>query len=76
MGDLLRPCNFTNIQGYLHPIPDKAIEKLPSFQGNNVVSGRTHIMNLNLCVSKWCDGHSYEGVKMMLFVFSLEGDAT
>jgi hypothetical protein len=23
MGDPLRPCSFTNIQGYPHPIPDK-----------------------------------------------------
>jgi hypothetical protein len=26
MCDLLRPCNFINIQGYPHPIPDNAIE--------------------------------------------------
>jgi hypothetical protein len=38
MGDPLRPCNFTNIQGYPHPIPDKAIEKLSVFQGNNGLS--------------------------------------
>jgi hypothetical protein len=40
MGDWLdeinRPFNFTNIQGYPHDILEKAIEKLPSFQGNNV----------------------------------------
>jgi hypothetical protein len=75
MGDLLRPCNFINIQGYPHPIPDKAIEKLHGFQGNNVVSARTHILNFNLCVSKWCNGHNHEDIKMTLFVFSLEGDA-
>jgi hypothetical protein len=75
MGDLLRPCNFINIQGYPHAIPDKAIEKLPSFQGNNVVSARSHILNFNLCVSKWCNGHNHEDVKMTLFVYSLEGEA-
>jgi hypothetical protein len=32
MGDQCNPCNFTNIQGYPHPLPDKAIEKLPIFQ--------------------------------------------
>jgi hypothetical protein len=35
MGDLLRPLNFTAIQGAPHAIPDKAIEKLPAFHGNN-----------------------------------------
>jgi hypothetical protein len=38
MGDQYKPCNFTNIQGYPHPLPDKAIEKSPIFQGNNVIS--------------------------------------
>jgi hypothetical protein len=37
MGDWLvelnRPFNFSNIQGYPHDILEKAIEKLPSFQG-------------------------------------------
>jgi hypothetical protein len=33
MDDLYKPCNFTNIQGYPHPLPDKAIEKSPSFSG-------------------------------------------
>jgi hypothetical protein len=75
MGDPLRPFNFINIQGYPHPIPDKAIEKLPSFQGNIVVSAKTHILNFNLCIMKWCNGHNYEYFKMTLFVYSLEGDA-
>jgi hypothetical protein len=43
MGDEYNPCNFTNIQGYPHPLPNKVIEKLPIFQGNNVVSAKTHI---------------------------------
>jgi hypothetical protein len=75
MGDPLRPCNFSNIQGYPHPIPDKATEKLFSFKGNNVVNDKTHIMNFNMCVLKWCNGQNYEDVKMTLFVYSLEGDA-
>jgi hypothetical protein len=75
MGDLLRPCNFINIQGAPHSIPDKAIEKLSSFQGNNAISARSHILNVNLCVSKWCNGHNHEDVKMTLFVYSLEGEA-
>jgi hypothetical protein len=75
MGDPLSPCNFAIIQGYPHPIPDKAIEKLLAFQGNNVVSAKTHILNFNMCVLKWCNGHNYEYVKMTLFLYSLERDA-
>jgi hypothetical protein len=74
MGDPLSPCNFTNIQGYPHPIPNKAIEKLSSFEGNNVVSARSHIVNFNMFIPKRCNGHNYEDVKMKFFVYSLEGE--
>jgi hypothetical protein len=30
MGDPFSPCNFINIQGYPHAVPDK-VEKLPAF---------------------------------------------
>jgi hypothetical protein len=63
MGDPLtplNPCNFINVQGYPHPVPDKVVEKLPSFQGNNVVSAKSHIVNFNRCILKWCSGHNYE----------------
>jgi hypothetical protein len=43
MSTLLRPLNFAAIQGAPHAIPDKAIEKLPSFQGNNAVSAHSHL---------------------------------
>jgi hypothetical protein len=38
MGDLLRPLNFTAIQGAPHAIPNKAIERFHAFQGNNAIS--------------------------------------
>jgi hypothetical protein len=44
MSNLLRPLNFTAIQGAPHAIPDKAIEKLPAFQGNNAVSANAHLL--------------------------------
>ena len=47
MSNLLRPLNFTAIQGAPHTIPDKAIEKLPSFQGNNAVSAHSHLLNFD-----------------------------
>ena len=36
------PCDFSNINGYPHAILEKAIEKLPSFQGNNAISAKNH----------------------------------
>jgi hypothetical protein len=75
MSNLLRPLKFTSIQGAPHVIPDKVIEKLPAFHGNNVVSAHAHILSVDLCIGKWCNGHNEEDVKMTLFVFSLEGDA-
>ena len=75
MDAIYQPCDFSNIDGYPHPIPDKALEKLPSFQGNNVVSVKIHVQNFSLCISKWCNGHKYEDVKMKLFVLYLEEDA-
>jgi hypothetical protein len=74
MGDPLSPCNFANIQGYPHLVPDKVVEKLPASQGNNDVSARSHIVNFNMCILKWCNGHDYEDVKMKPFVYSLEGE--
>jgi hypothetical protein len=76
MSTFLRPLNFALIQGAPHTIPDRAIEKLPCFSGNNVVSAHAHLLSFNLCIDKWCIGHDEEDVKMKLFVFSLEGDAT
>ena len=51
MDAIYQPCDFSNIQGYPHPIFDKALEKLPSFQGNNVVSTKAHLQNFSLCSS-------------------------
>jgi hypothetical protein len=52
----------------------KALDKLPSFQGNNVVSAKSHIKAFTHCINKWC-GNTHEDVKMKLFVLSLEEDA-
>jgi hypothetical protein len=75
MGSFLTPLNFAAIQGAPHQVPEKAIDKLPAFQGNNAISARAHITNFNMCVQKYCGGHNHEDVKMTLFVYSLEGDA-
>jgi hypothetical protein len=75
MSIFLRPLNFATIQGSPHQVPEKAIDKLPIFQGNNAISAKTHILNFNICVERYCRGHDEEDVKMTLFVYSLEGDA-
>jgi hypothetical protein len=75
MGSFLRPLNFAAIQGYPHQVPEKAIDKLTTFQGNNAISAKSHILNFERCVQLYCGGHNQEDVKMTLFVYSLEGDA-
>jgi hypothetical protein len=70
------PCDFSTINNYPHAIPEKAIEKLPSFQGNNVISAKMHVRSFLRCINKWCVAHDYEDVKMKLFVLSLEDDAS
>jgi hypothetical protein len=72
----INPCDFSNINGYPHAIPEKAIEKLPSFQGNNVVSAKMHVKSFMRCINKWFVAHDHEDVKMKLFVLSLEEDAS
>jgi len=74
MNDLFALCDFTNINGYPHNIPNKAIEKLPSFQRNNGISATSHVKNFNVCIFKWCNTANYD-MKMRLFVLSLEEDA-
>ena len=66
MDDLCKPCDFSNIVGYPHALPDKAIEKLPSFQGNNAISAKSHTTKFNQCIAKWCNASNYEAV---CFVF-------
>ena len=56
------------MNGYPHDIPEKAIEKLPTFQGNNAVTAKKHIKSCQLCIGKWCMGneHNHTDVKMRL----------
>jgi hypothetical protein len=77
MDDYFSPLDFSAINGYPHALPEKAIEKLPSFQGNNVVSAKSHLKSFSSCINKWCSGatHNHQDVKMKLFALSLEEDA-
>ena len=46
MGDLFKPLDFTAIAGYPHQIPDKSIEKVPSFHGNDAITAKSHLFFL------------------------------
>ena len=38
MDDYYRQCDFSKIVGYPHDVPEKAVDKLLSFRGDNVAS--------------------------------------
>ena len=42
MDNYYGPCDFSKIVGYPHEVPEKAVDKLPSFQGDNVTSAKAH----------------------------------
>ena len=75
MGDLFKPLDFTAIVGYPHQILDKAIEKVPSFNGNDVITAKSHLLFFVQCYAKWRHNVNFEDVKMRLFALSLEVDA-
>lgn len=77
MDDLFSPLDFSSINRYLHALPEKALEKLPSFQGNNTITTKTHVKAFSLYINKWCNAvqRNHKDVKMKLFVLSLEEDA-
>jgi len=72
--DLFLPLDFSAIVGYPHDLPEKAIDKLPIFRGNNVVSARSHVRAFGTLLSRWAR-QPHEDMKMKLFALSLEGDA-
>jgi hypothetical protein len=50
MSVFLRPLNFVAFQVAPHQVPEKAIDKLPTFQGNNGISAKSHILNFQMCL--------------------------
>jgi hypothetical protein len=77
MDDYFSPLDFSTINSYPHVLPEKDIDKWPTFQGNNVITTKAHIKAFSLCINKWCNGatHNHEDVKMKLFACYLEEDA-
>jgi hypothetical protein len=54
MATFFSPLNFAAIQGSPHDVPEKAIDKLPIFHGNNAISASTHITSFHQCVDNYC----------------------
>jgi hypothetical protein len=54
MDNYFSPIVFSQINGYSRAIPEKAIGKLLSFQGNNAISAKSHLKSFLLCINKWC----------------------
>ena len=77
MDDFFLPLDFTNIAGHPHAIPMKAIEKLPTFQGNNVISASSHLSKFLKCLLSWYRdvASEHDDVYMKRFSLSLEEDA-
>lgn len=76
--DYYRPCSFANIQGYPHDLPnDSAMNKLPTFQGNNAMNAEAYIKKFNTSLQRYTHAAAYnhEDVRMKLFVLSLEDEA-
>jgi len=47
--DYYSPCSFANIQGYPHDLlDDSAINKIPTFWGNNYINVEAHIKKFNM----------------------------
>jgi hypothetical protein len=74
MDDLYRPIDFSEINGYPHVIPERALQKLPCFQGSNVVDARRHVMFVSHCFYKWCHNARHEDIGMKLFIMSFDDD--
>ena len=72
-----KPLDFTQIAGQPHILPEKAIEKLLTFKGNNVVSVENHIGTISKCFLCWVRDptQTHDDVYMKLFALSLEEDA-
>ena len=75
MGTLFKPLDYSAVIGKPHNIPDKSIEKVPSFHGNDVITAKSHLLSFTQCYNKWCHNVNHDDVKMRLFALSLEADA-
>ena len=71
MTDLFKPVDFSQIAGAPHTIPKDSIKKLPIFQGNNTITAKSHLRNLEKHLVSYCNdaAHDHDDVKMTLFLY-------
>ena len=71
--DVFTPCNFANIQGYSLDVPQ--MDKLPSFQGNEVVSVKSHLLSFTNWWNRFVVAkNNLEDVKMRNFFLTFGED--
>ena len=74
---LFKTLEFSQIAGSPHIILNDAIKKLPTFQGNNAITAKSHLQKFEKLLVSYCNdvAHDHDGVKMKLFALSLEDDS-
>ena len=74
MSDFFKLLDLSQIAGAPHAIPNDAIKKLPTFQGNNAISVKSHLQKFSKHLVSYCSqaAHDNNNVKMNLFDLSLE----
>jgi len=50
---LYSPLDLFSILGYPHDVPNKAIEILPAFFGNNVVNVKSHLLSFEIVIKRF-----------------------
>ena len=76
MMDFFKPLDFSQIAGTSHVIPNDAIKNLPTFQGNNAITAKSHLQKFEKLLVSYCNdvAHDHDDIKMKLFALSLEDD--
>ena len=71
--DIFALCNFANIQGYPHDLPQ--MDKLPIFQGNDAVSVKSHLFAFTNWWNRFAVAiNNFDDVKMKTFVLTFGED--
>ena len=73
MTKLFKPLDFYQIAGAPHAIPKDAIKKLPIFQGNNAITGKSHLRKFEKHLVIYCNdvAHDHDDVKNEALCFIL-----
>ena len=74
MSYFFKPIDFSQIAGAPHAIPGDAVKKLPTFQGNNAITAKSHLRKFEKHLVSYCIdvANDHDDGKMKLFSLSLE----